>query len=80
VTELEPLAAHHAATNGVRQTLKIARDGYGLSRLMASAALDNPGSLAVLRRTGFIPVGELLLPGRPGLRHPRDLTTDVEPV
>ncbi|MEV1331760.1 hypothetical protein AB0J20_19555 [Micromonospora costi] len=40
----------------------------------ASAALRNTGSLGVLRRTGFVPVGEVVLSGQPGLRHIRELT------
>lgn len=62
------------ATDGVRRTCNLARDEYGLHRLVASATLENAASLTVLRRTGFTPVGEVLLDGRPGLRHVRDLT------
>ncbi|MGX7671235.1 GNAT family N-acetyltransferase [Plantactinospora sp. DSM 117369] len=65
------------ATDGVRRVCALARDGYGLRRLVARAALDNAGSLAVLRRTGFTPVGEVVLAGQPGLRHVRDLTADA---
>ncbi|MEU3454906.1 GNAT family N-acetyltransferase [Micromonospora sp. NPDC006766] len=61
------------AQEGVRRVCDLAREEYGLRRLVASAALANPGSLAVLRRTGFVPVGEVLLDGQPGLRHIRDL-------
>jgi L-amino acid N-acyltransferase YncA len=49
-------------------------DEYGLRALVASATLENAGSPAVLRRTGFTPVGEVMLDGRPGLRHVRELT------
>ncbi|MGN9778005.1 GNAT family N-acetyltransferase [Micromonospora sp. H33] len=62
------------ASEGVRRVLGLARDEYGLSRLYASAALDNAASLGVLRRTGFTPAGEVTLEGRPGLRHVRQLT------
>ncbi|MFU8853741.1 GNAT family N-acetyltransferase [Micromonospora sp. SL1-18] len=62
------------AQDGVRRVCDLARDEYGLRRLVASAALANPASLAVLRRTGFLPVGEVQLNGQPGLRHVRDLT------
>ncbi|MEU5721084.1 GNAT family N-acetyltransferase [Micromonospora sp. NPDC047738] len=62
------------AQGGVRQVCELARDEYGLRRLVASAALANPASLAVLRRTGFVPAGEVLLNDKPGLRHVRDLT------
>ncbi|GIF67956.1 hypothetical protein Ais01nite_59910 [Asanoa ishikariensis] len=69
----EHAAGRGVATDAVRQVCDLARDSYGLRRLVASAALDNPGSLTVLRRNGFTPVGEVVLPGRPGLRHIRDL-------
>ncbi|TDB81543.1 MULTISPECIES: GNAT family N-acetyltransferase [unclassified Micromonospora] len=69
----ERAAGRGLATAGVRQVCDLARDEYGLTRLTAVTTLDNPGSLAVLRRTGFTPVGELLLDGRPGLRHVREL-------
>ncbi|MFE9694940.1 GNAT family N-acetyltransferase [Micromonospora sp. NPDC005806] len=61
------------AREGVRRVCELARDAYGLRELVASAALANPASLAVLRRTGFVPVGEVLLDGQPGLRHVHDL-------
>lgn len=61
------------AKDGVRRTCELACDEYGLRRLIASATLENAGSLAVLRRSGFTPVGEVLLDGRPGLRHVREL-------
>jgi ribosomal-protein-alanine N-acetyltransferase len=64
------------ASDGVRAVCVLARESYGLRRLFASAALENAGSLAVLRRTGFAPIGEVLLDGQPGRRHVRDLTGD----
>ncbi|MQA27895.1 MAG: GNAT family N-acetyltransferase [Micromonosporaceae bacterium] len=63
------------AKDGVRRTCELARDEYGLRRLVASATLENAGSLAVLRRNGFTPVGDVMLDGQPGLRHVRELTT-----
>ncbi|MGN9889446.1 GNAT family N-acetyltransferase [Micromonospora sp. L31] len=69
----ERAAGRGLATAGVRQVCDLARDAYGLIRLTASATLDNAGSLAVLRRAGFTPVGEVLLDGQPGLRHVREL-------
>ncbi|MBM0259055.1 GNAT family N-acetyltransferase [Micromonospora sp. 4G55] len=69
----ERAAGRGLATAGVRQVCDLARDAYGLVRLTASATLDNAGSLAVLRRAGFTPVGEVLLDGHPGLRHVREL-------
>ncbi|MCW3813735.1 GNAT family N-acetyltransferase [Micromonospora sp. DR5-3] len=67
------------AQDGVRRVCELARDGYGLRQLVASAALENPASLAVLRRTGFVPVGEVQLGGKPGLRHVRDLIAAGQP-
>ncbi|MEV0806484.1 GNAT family N-acetyltransferase [Micromonospora sp. NPDC050200] len=69
----ERAAGRGVATTGVRQVCDLARDAYGLNRLTAAATLDNPASLAVLRRAGFTPVGEVLLDGRPGLQHVREL-------
>ncbi|MCZ7440544.1 GNAT family N-acetyltransferase [Micromonospora sp. WMMC241] len=65
------------ARHGVRRVCDLARDEYGLRRLVASAALANPASLAVLRRTGFVPAGEVELSGEPGVRHVLDLTAQI---
>ncbi|MEU4677305.1 GNAT family N-acetyltransferase [Micromonospora sp. NPDC023737] len=69
----ERVTGRGVATDGVRRVCALARDEYGLRRLYASAALDNAGSLGVLRRTGFTPVGAVVLSGRPGRRHVLDL-------
>ncbi|MEV4535035.1 GNAT family N-acetyltransferase [Asanoa sp. NPDC049518] len=69
----EQTSGRGVATETVGRVCEMARDDYGLRQLVASAALDNIGSLTVLRRNGFTPVGEIDLPGRPGLRHVRDL-------
>ncbi|KKJ99589.1 GNAT family N-acetyltransferase [Micromonospora sp. HK10] len=69
----ERAAGRGLAQQGVRRLGELARDRYGLHRLVASAALANPASLAVLRRTGFVPVEEILLVGQPALRHVLDL-------
>ncbi len=61
------------ATSAVRRTCVLAQEEYRLHRRVASAATDNVASLAVLRRTGFTPVGEVLLAGRPGRRHELEL-------
>lgn len=71
----ERVAGRGVATEGVRRVCDLARDGYGPVRLTARTTLDNAGSLGVLRRAGFTPVGEVTLDGRPGLRHVRDLGT-----
>ncbi|MGC5017295.1 GNAT family N-acetyltransferase [Micromonospora sp. DT47] len=72
----ERAAGRGVATDGVRRVLALARRAYGLSRVTAATTLDNAGSLAVLRRTGFTPAGEVSLDGRPGLRHVRELSAD----
>lgn len=69
----ERAAGRGVATDGVRRVCALAAETYGLVRLTAVTTLDNAGSLGVLRRTGFTPVGEITLDGRPGLRHVRDL-------
>ncbi|WP_341718435.1 GNAT family N-acetyltransferase [Micromonospora sp. FIMYZ51] len=63
------VAGRGVATDGVRRVAALARQEYGLRRLTARTTLDNPASLAVLRRTGFVPVGAATVDGRPGLRH-----------
>ncbi|SCL58769.1 ribosomal-protein-alanine N-acetyltransferase [Micromonospora citrea] len=72
----ERAAGRGVATDGVRRVVALARRAYGLRRLTAMTTVDNAGSLAVLRRTGFTQVGELSLDGRPGLRFVRELTAD----
>jgi RimJ/RimL family protein N-acetyltransferase len=69
----EAAAGKGVAKDGVRRVCRLARDEYGLRRLVASAARENAGSLAVLRATGFTPTGEVLLSGRPGIRHALEL-------
>jgi RimJ/RimL family protein N-acetyltransferase len=65
------------AQEGVRRVCELARDAYGLRRLVATAALANPASLAVLRRTGFIPAGEVVVNGQPCRQHVRELGGDA---
>ncbi|WFE33010.1 GNAT family N-acetyltransferase [Micromonospora sp. WMMD975] len=66
-------AGRGLARHGVRRVCELARDEYGLRRLVADAALANPASLAVLRGTGFVPAGEVDLGGQPGRRHVLEL-------
>ncbi|QEU96530.1 GNAT family N-acetyltransferase [Streptomyces kanamyceticus] len=54
------------ATRAVRQVRDLAVSAYGLKELRAATTLDNPGSRAVLTRTGFVPTGDITLDGRPG--------------
>ncbi|MFD5616975.1 GNAT family N-acetyltransferase [Streptomyces yangpuensis] len=66
-------AGRGLATSAVRQVLLLAADTYGLRTLRAAAAVDNTGSRTVLQRTGFQPVGETVLDGRPAISYARDL-------
>lgn len=72
----ERVTGRGVATDGVRRVCELARDDYELHRLFASAARANAASLAVLRSTGFVPVGAVVLDGLPGVRHVRELTAD----
>ncbi|WP_405439962.1 GNAT family N-acetyltransferase [Streptomyces avidinii] len=56
------------ATAAVREARGLAVARYGLTALRAVTTLDNAGSRTVLARTGFVPVGDVDLDGRPGLR------------
>lgn len=62
------------ATAAVRQALGIAVTEYGLSVLHAATTVDNVGSRIVLTRSGFVPVGEVVLSGRPGIRYRLELS------
>ncbi|MFE0172117.1 GNAT family N-acetyltransferase [Streptomyces sp. NPDC059002] len=62
----EKAAGRGLATRGVRQACGLAASAYGLTGLRATTTLDNPGSRAVLARTGFVPCGTITLDGRPG--------------
>ncbi|WP_406858955.1 GNAT family N-acetyltransferase [Streptomyces sp. HUAS MG47] len=62
----EKAAGRGLATAAVRRLVELARTSYGLTRLTAETTLDNPGSLAVLTRIGFVPTGDRDFDGRPG--------------
>lgn len=68
----ERAAGRGLATAAVREACGLAAAEYGLTVLRAVTTLDNAGSRAVLARTGFVPVGELEVDGRPGLRYRRN--------
>ncbi|MEV4617201.1 GNAT family N-acetyltransferase [Asanoa sp. NPDC049573] len=76
----ERVAGRGVATAAVAQICDLARDTYGLQRLVAIAALTNTGSLTVLRRNDFIPAGELQFMGKPCLRHVRTLMGVAAPA
>ncbi|MEE3919133.1 GNAT family N-acetyltransferase [Micromonospora sp. BRA006-A] len=61
----ERAAGRGLASEGVRRVCELARTEYGLRRLVASAALANPASLAVLKRAGFVPDHRVELDGSP---------------
>ncbi|MEU9862794.1 GNAT family N-acetyltransferase [Streptomyces sp. NPDC047971] len=69
----EKTAGRGLATAAVRELCRLAATAYGLDRLTASAALGNAGSRAVLARTGFVPVGDVVLDGQPGTSYALDL-------
>jgi ribosomal-protein-alanine N-acetyltransferase len=58
-------AGRGLATAAVRQVCELAATTYGLSRLRARVTLDNPASITVLERNGFVASGELTLNGKP---------------
>lgn len=75
----EKAAGQGMATAAVREVCALARSAYGLTSLRAAATVDNAGSRAVLRRTGFVPTGEeVRLAGQPGLRYVLQLTDFTE--
>lgn len=45
--------------------VRLARERYALTRLVAISTLDNPASHAVLESVGFVRSGEVCLPGDP---------------
>ncbi|MFE6889726.1 GNAT family N-acetyltransferase [Streptomyces sp. NPDC057694] len=61
------------ATAAVRRLFAMSVTDYGLDRLTAAAAEANHASRTVLTRTGFRPVGERLLSGKPGITYVREL-------
>jgi ribosomal-protein-alanine N-acetyltransferase len=70
----EKAAGQGLATTAVRQICSLAVAEYGLTTLRAATTLDNNGSRAVLARTGFVPTGETLLSGRPGISYSLSLS------
>lgn len=66
----ERVTGRGVATDGVRRVCALARERYGLRRLVASTDAGNAASLAVLRATGFTPVRQT----DDGLLHRLELT------
>lgn len=73
-------AGRGLATSAVEKVCRLAATEYGLTSLRAETTLDNPGSRAVLARTGFVPAGETECDGRPGIACTRDLTGGPRPA
>ncbi|WP_250008332.1 GNAT family N-acetyltransferase [Actinoplanes sp. M2I2] len=69
----EAASGRGVAKDGVRRVSALARDEYGLRRLIADAEVRNGASRAVLRATGFVPVDEVSRGGQPCLRHVLEL-------
>lgn len=69
----EKAAGKGLATAAVREVCALASAAYDLSSLRAETTLDNAGSRSVLARAGFVPAGDIVLDGRPGLRYLRRL-------
>ncbi|MEV6950351.1 GNAT family N-acetyltransferase [Streptomyces sp. NPDC051183] len=69
----EHAAGRGVATAAVAELCWLAAGSYGLSTLTALTDLDNPASAAVLRKNGFAAVEEILIAGKPVVRHLRHL-------
>ncbi|MFF8555600.1 GNAT family N-acetyltransferase [Streptomyces sp. NPDC015501] len=70
----EKAAGRGLATWAVRQICVLAVREYGLTSLRAETTLDNAGSRAVLERTGFEPLEDVMFGDRPGRRYVLDLS------
>jgi [ribosomal protein S5]-alanine N-acetyltransferase len=75
----ERAAGRGLATAAVRQLCALAVAEYQLSMLRAAARVENVGSRTVLIRTGFIPTGEVVLSGLPGITYRLELTASGSP-
>jgi ribosomal-protein-alanine N-acetyltransferase len=67
----EQAAGRGVATAAVTQVCRLAAADYGLTSLTAVTTLDNPASMKVLARSGFIRVENVTVGGRPGVRYER---------
>ncbi|MFI2433541.1 GNAT family N-acetyltransferase [Streptomyces sp. NPDC018693] len=73
-------AGRGTATAAVRDVCRLAVTEYRLSALTAVTTHDNTASRTVLERTGFGPVADITLDGRPGTRYRRRLLTPGSPA
>jgi ribosomal-protein-alanine N-acetyltransferase len=65
----ERVTGRGLATAAARQVCELAAAEYGLRELRAMARAENAGSRAVLARLGFVPTGETVLSGLPGITY-----------
>ncbi|PPS73948.1 MULTISPECIES: GNAT family N-acetyltransferase [Streptomyces] len=65
----ERAAGRGVATAAVAQVCRLAATDYGLTSLTARTTLDNPASMRVLARSGFVRVENTTVGGRPGVRY-----------
>jgi len=72
-------AGRGMATAAVREICRLAVAEYGLRSMRAATTRDNLASQKVLTRTGFVPVGETRLTGKPGIQYLRELTGEARP-
>lgn len=72
-------AGRGMATAAVLEICRLAVSEYGLRSMRAATTHDNIASQKVLTRTGFVPVGETRLSGKPGIQYLRQLTGDDRP-
>ncbi|MEU7553680.1 GNAT family N-acetyltransferase [Streptomyces sp. NPDC044571] len=70
-------AGRGTATAALREVCRLAAGAYGLDVLTAVTTRDNGASRAVLARTGFTVVEDVLLDGRPGARYRRRLSAPL---
>jgi ribosomal-protein-alanine N-acetyltransferase len=75
----ERAAGRGMATAAVEEVCRLAVVAYRLSALTAVTTLDNPASMAVLRRNGFTAVMDVRIDDRPGTRYQRRLGA-VRPI
>ncbi|WP_030592775.1 GNAT family N-acetyltransferase [Streptomyces anulatus] len=76
----EKAAGRGLATWAVQQVCVLAVQEYGLTALRAETTLDNTGSRAVLARTGFEPLEDVMFGDRPGRRYVLDLSGGAPPA
>ncbi|MEU0098599.1 GNAT family N-acetyltransferase [Streptomyces sp. NPDC006267] len=76
----EKASGRGVATRAVQRICVLAVEEYGLTALRAETTLDNAGSRAVLARTGFEPLEEVMFGDRPGRRYVLDLSGGAPPA